>query len=52
MSKLLDRTKPRQPSKVDPKTGKRKTYEDIINEAVNGPTQEQKDRQSTDSNNY
>lgn len=43
---------PKQPTRIDPKTGKRKTYDEIVDEAVNGPSQEQRDRQSTDSNNY
>lgn len=28
-----------------------KTYDQIVNDAVTGPTKEQRDRQSTDSNN-
>jgi hypothetical protein len=49
---VLGLNKPKQPTRPDPKTGKRKTYEEIVDEAVNGPSQAQKDRQSTDSNNY
>lgn len=43
-------TRPAPDTPKDPK--RRKTYEEIVDEAVNGPSQEQKDRQSTDSNNY